>query len=479
MHPLLSQLSNQSVAAGKPLTAKDEQVPHLHPERMRESGGGHGEEALASFQHIFDAKSDAKPAGNLLDDMPDDLANNTDQPKEVDVVQAAELEIDIPDPSGRHDGLADLQLDQPQVEITSGAAIIAAVPEHPKQQPSGTRELVKAARGTALSESETPAIPARILEFGHQSVAKGQAAQASAVNLFEATASKPPQTANEVKGPISEPILWQKPAQSAPTFPSVGRPELQMQQLNKAQNVQPNAIQIPLAAQDSALIKTAVAEHNDHLPRSAKFETAIRSTSDQTLFTSTRPMTNKPPENGTWVAGQIRPASDQHLTLKTIAAEPLAHSSMEIAPSPTAQHGTIPARTDLPVHIARQLAEVAQHLPARPVEITLSPEELGRVRLSLVTSEHGIVVNVLAERPETLDLMRRHIDQLVQEFQSLGYEDIGFSFSSTEHGAPDEPDTQAKENKMQEVPLDPDDAGTKSAHIHLSTGATTGLDLRL
>jgi len=44
----------------------------------------------------------------------------------------------------------------------------------------------------------------------------------------------------------------------------------------------------------------------------------------------------------------------------------------------------------------------------------------------------GISVLITAERPETLDLMRRHIDQLAEEFRNLGYEDIGFEFTGSD-----------------------------------------------
>ena len=50
---------------------------------------------------------------------------------------------------------------------------------------------------------------------------------------------------------------------------------------------------------------------------------------------------------------------------------------------------------------------------AGPIEIALNPEELGNVRIALNVSEASIGVSILAERPETLDLQRRNIEQLV------------------------------------------------------------------
>lgn len=89
-------------------------------------------------------------------------------------------------------------------------------------------------------------------------------------------------------------------------------------------------------------------------------------------------------------------------------------------------------RTELPAHIAGQIAEAARQLPDRPVEITLTPEELGRVRLTFQVSETGaMTVVVQADRAETADLMRRNIHTLQQDFAAMGYEGSSFEF---QHG---------------------------------------------
>ena len=68
--------------------------------------------------------------------------------------------------------------------------------------------------------------------------------------------------------------------------------------------------------------------------------------------------------------------------------------------------------------------------PDTPVEVSLNPEELGRVRVALSAQDTGVVsVTIAAERPETLALLKRHIDLLVQDFQALGYSGAEFSFA--------------------------------------------------
>lgn len=85
-------------------------------------------------------------------------------------------------------------------------------------------------------------------------------------------------------------------------------------------------------------------------------------------------------------------------------------------------------RADIPRMIAAQISEFARSMPDKPIEVALNPSELGRVRLSVSASESGVVLNILAERPETLDLMRRHADMLAKELSDLGFASIDLAF---------------------------------------------------
>lgn len=172
------------------------------------------------------------------------------------------------------------------------------------------------------------------------------------------------------------------------------------------------------------------------------------------------------------------PANTRQDTSEKASAAPLEAFALGRSDGPAApQSTTIPAaaRADLAGHVARQIADVAHHMPARPVEITLSPEELGRVRLTVSTHESGIVLNIVAERPETVDLLRRHIGQLGQQFQSLGYESIAFSFSGG--GDAQTSDHQEGDAAPQSAPTE--DSDIPALQIKLATGTAAGVDLRL
>jgi hypothetical protein len=61
-------------------------------------------------------------------------------------------------------------------------------------------------------------------------------------------------------------------------------------------------------------------------------------------------------------------------------------------------------------------------------EIRLSPEELGVVKLTLQIVDGTVALAIEAERPETLELMRRSLDVLEREFRDAGFTSLDLSF---------------------------------------------------
>ncbi|MFT6090264.1 flagellar hook-length control protein FliK [Sulfitobacter sp.] len=166
-------------------------------------------------------------------------------------------------------------------------------------------------------------------------------------------------------------------------------------------------------------------------------------------------------------------SSDENSESELIQTQ-LTEQSRSVSQTPT----QFAAKTGIPQHIPRQLAEVIHTSGSKSVDVALNPEELGRVRLSISQAEGGLVVNVQAERPETLDMLRRNIDQLDQELKLLGYADPGFSFSHEGGDANQERDGISTENSIasdqQEAPVDDADADNRSSPLN-----TAGLDIRL
>jgi len=103
--------------------------------------------------------------------------------------------------------------------------------------------------------------------------------------------------------------------------------------------------------------------------------------------------------------------------------DPTATRAKDSEQTPTAA-----VRGEPPRSMSEQLAGAIRAGGDGTFDLQLSPEELGRVRLTLTPGGTEILVTVAAERSETLDLMRRHIDLLAREFREQGYTSVQFSF---------------------------------------------------
>lgn len=143
-------------------------------------------------------------------------------------------------------------------------------------------------------------------------------------------------------------------------------------------------------------------------------------------------------------------------------------------------------RIELPARLAAQIADVARQLPDGPIEISLSPEELGKVKLTFQVSENGAMnVVVAAERAETLEFMRRNIDSLLAEFSDLGYEGSSFQFQQDGQNANGDHAEQFGSSGSGSMIGDTDEvaASTTAPHtpspVRLHLDGTSGMDLRL
>ncbi|WP_211238681.1 flagellar hook-length control protein FliK [Roseivivax isoporae] len=76
----------------------------------------------------------------------------------------------------------------------------------------------------------------------------------------------------------------------------------------------------------------------------------------------------------------------------------------------------------------RQVTEAIAATRDGTVELRLRPEELGRIRVVMRHAEGTLSVQVLAERPETLELLRRHGDLLLRDLQADGFGRVDLNF---------------------------------------------------
>lgn len=70
------------------------------------------------------------------------------------------------------------------------------------------------------------------------------------------------------------------------------------------------------------------------------------------------------------------------------------------------------------------------------VEVVLSPQDLGRLHFDIRHSGDEIRILVSAERPETLDTLRRHADQILQDLRQAGFAGAGLGFGAGQQRGP-------------------------------------------
>ncbi|MFV1462512.1 MULTISPECIES: flagellar hook-length control protein FliK [unclassified Phaeobacter] len=146
----------------------------------------------------------------------------------------------------------------------------------------------------------------------------------------------------------------------------------------------------------------------------------------------------------------------------------------------TVSPGTV-HKPETPRLIANQMAEALAMKGDRNVDVALNPKELGHVNMRVSVTDTGVSVMIQTERAETGDLMRRHINELADEFRRMGFEDISFQFSggetSNQGGGHDASHTPAGrsagrgEEEMADLPVEP---MTQSLNL-----GEVGLDMRM
>ena len=86
-----------------------------------------------------------------------------------------------------------------------------------------------------------------------------------------------------------------------------------------------------------------------------------------------------------------------------------------------------------------QIVETVRSTARGEVELTLNPEELGRIRLSMSGGEAGLQVTIQSDRAETAELLRRHIALLRDELAGLGYAQVDIGFGGRHGSQPQAP----------------------------------------
>lgn len=145
--------------------------------------------------------------------------------------------------------------------------------------------------------------------------------------------------------------------------------------------------------------------------------------------------------------------------------QPILHHSMtsQIAP----RH--------LFVQVSQGLQTLIRQETADQIKLTLSPEELGHVQFEMTTKGDRLHISLYVERGETMELLRRNVDQLLGELRQSGLGQPSLSFGNWSQRE------QAKgERAASPDGIDPSESAITPSLPHSRLIAADGrLDLRL
>jgi Flagellar hook-length control protein FliK len=170
---------------------------------------------------------------------------------------------------------------------------------------------------------------------------------------------------------------------------------------------------------------------------------------------------------------------------QTAGSEPVATPSpgpIPAVPNLTgpAAIATIPSAPPPPVFapmVMTALRTEAAHPTEDGVTLILSPEELGTLHLKMIAEGDRLQVAFAVERPETLDLLRRHVEQFAQDLRQAGFASASFSFTQGGSQGSAQPPQYAPFADATSDPAPPPGAPHPSTLPH--PAASSGLDLRL
>jgi hypothetical protein len=128
------------------------------------------------------------------------------------------------------------------------------------------------------------------------------------------------------------------------------------------------------------------------------------------------------------------PAFADGLHLQTFGPEVPGQGAAGLSALPMSQPTAAPAPQSAPVPLAvlpQAVAMAALADPSQAVSLRLDPLELGNVAFTMESSPAGLIVTIIAERPETADLLRRHADQFLADLRQSGFQGASVQFGQS------------------------------------------------
>lgn len=426
--PLAPQIATQQIAAAP-------MVPH-----------GHSEPVLSA------APQHADPFPQVLPIPPTDLTTSMAEAMFQTQIDAQDVTITaavMAPPAARVPRTSDLELLGSLAGLQYlSETILPTGPQHADSSPQVLPISPKAiAPPTALAAS--------IAESMFQTQIDGQVVSISKA-LAGADAQMMPLSPHVVPPDLSEPVLSAVPQQADPVpqvFSIAPNP--------MAASIAESMFQTQIDAQDGSITAAVTAPPAVLLPRAADpsvlaalarlpvDQTAVDGQATTNLILAAAPEAIKTPldpdaakvpspaPTDDLAEADLAPiptpvlAQDQgHHPVQTMTAEgqPIAAKTDTAPPQPPTPN---PPAPNPPATAPQLAAQILPHSPAAktgPIEVVLNPAELGHVRFEIHQKGEHVQVVLSAERPETLDLLRRNGEQLAAEFRNAGFAGASLSF---------------------------------------------------
>lgn len=144
-------------------------------------------------------------------------------------------------------------------------------------------------------------------------------------------------------------------------------------------------------------------------------------------------------------------------------------------PADTSIGRTLATPTSASLH-----SQLLIHVPTalqKQVEVLLSPQELGHVKFQIRHSGDTVSIFLSAERPETLDMLRRNGEDLLREFRQAGFAGASLDFGQWSQQQQPQQQPPPAFSLPEDFSLTPQIA--RPAPPALSLGDAPGLNLRL
>lgn len=293
--------------------------------------------------------------------------------------------------------------------------------------PDATSQVFGAARPTLLDDGSPPvtqdqkiAIRAAPSPSASPPTPQVAAAPVSAISTPQPT--PPHSTDPKLRRPADDlprsfPASVEVDVRASTENPSVATNPWPAARQKRAQHLQPPETGAPLSQTDSR----AVASSNDGRPnfgllRGMGDTASGRTPADKSALSN---------QSGPIVNSQVSDIANSDLNDLTPRGDTAISAVRHAA---AAASDPLHAASHRAAEPHRQVADAIVRTRDGMIEVLLDPVELGRVTVLLGSENHAGRLGLIVERPETLDLLRRHTDDLIRDLRDNGMPDARMDF---------------------------------------------------